>query len=103
MGARYKITGPLDEEYGVEYVVNPSGTIVAVHEDHPSADWWPRTVEERENPQTLVDDARERRGGWRLATEDEIRKYAKENGEWLPPELAPEKRGPGRPPSVSPA
>jgi len=105
--ARYKIKGPIDEEYGVEYVVNPSGVIWAVHESHPSPDWWPRTPAEAENPQTLVHDAEQRRGGWRLATEDEIKAYVKANpGEWLPPELEekaaeePEKRGPGRPPKA---
>jgi hypothetical protein len=103
--ARFKMLAeqaPNGEEYGIEYVVNPAGAIWAVREDHPSPDWWPRNVAERENPQTLIDDAEQRRGGWRLATEAEIRAHAKANGEWLPPELEEkpaEKRGPGRPPN----
>lgn len=99
--ARYKITdkeAPNGVGYGVEYIVNPSGVIWAVHEDHPAPDWFPRTPEEAETPLTLVRLAESRQAGWRLASEDEIRKYAKENGEWLPPEL--DQRGPGRPPKA---
>lgn len=83
--ARFRMEGSsLVGEYGVDFVVNPSGTVWGVHEDHPSP-LWPRKP--GDPVKTLVELAERREDGWRLATEDEIRRHAKDTGEWLPPEL----------------
>lgn len=76
-------------EYDVEYVVNPSGTVWGIRDDHPS----PHGPRKPGDPTpSLVELAEQRENGWRLATEDEIREHCKATGDWLPPELEEPKR-----------
>ena len=93
--ARFKMSAPGPTgEYGVEYVVNPAGAVWGVHEDHP-APGWPRYP--ADTVRLLVELAEKRDDGWRLATEDEIRKHCEATGDWLPPELEPKpKRAPAK-------
>jgi hypothetical protein len=72
---RYKVPAKeagLSDDYPVEYVVNPDGAVVSVNESHPAA--------------ALAADRRE---GWRLASDEEIRSHVARTGDWLPPELVP--------------
>ena len=83
--ARFKIEGPAPlGEYGIEYVVNPLGAIVGIHEDHPAPSW-PRHPGDPDR--MLVEVAQKREDGWRLATDDEIRAHCEATGDWLPPSL----------------
>jgi hypothetical protein len=105
--ARFKITGPLGDEYGIEYVVNPGGAIWAVRADHVSPSWVARKA--GDVPVMLAEVAEKRQDGWRLATDEEIRKHCAESGDELPVELTVEPEPepepgpePVKPPSVRP-